>query len=414
MKTNNRSVSVPIRLFNTPLMLETRCAQALLDAVNRTDGAPDLAAVFGAPDPDERAAVEAAGIAVIRVYGGLIYRGYGWYWRTTYQDIRNEFRAALTDDDVKAIVFDIDSPGGEVAGVFDLSNEIYKARKVKPIYAMANEAAYSAAYAIGSAAGDVFVSKTSGVGSVGVIALHVDASKMEEKIGLKYTPIFAGARKNDFSPHEPLSKEALEIGQKHVNQVYDLFVDTVARNRGMDPESVRDTQAAIFKGTEAVDAGLADGAMSWDELINQIRSQTLPKGGVFMNVQQQLEALINGADAGEVQTALAALGFVPKTEIPDPAETEKALSKARKAGADEALSRVKGVMDLCELAGTLPMAAGLIESGVSVEKARKKILTEKAEGGSEEIVSTVGPTSTGETNPLLADAQSRAEAAKEV
>ena len=139
----------------------------------------------------------------------------------------------MADEDVSQIILNIDSPGGEVAGAFDLADLIYQARGTKPILAIANESALSAAYLIASAADKVYLTRTASVGSVGVMALHVDQSKAEEKIGLKYTAIYAGARKNDFSPHCPLSDEAFAAATEKVNATYDLFVKTVARNRGI-------------------------------------------------------------------------------------------------------------------------------------------------------------------------------------
>jgi signal peptide peptidase SppA len=153
---------------------------------------------------------------------------------------------------------DIDSPGGEVSGLFDLVDFIYESREVKPIYAIANDHAFSAAYAIASAASKIFVNRTSGVGSIGVIATHVDQSSYDKKEGIKYTTIFAGDKKNDLSPHEPLSDEATADLQKEVNRLYEMFVATVARNRGVSTAQIRATQAALYYGANSVSLGLAD------------------------------------------------------------------------------------------------------------------------------------------------------------
>jgi ClpP class serine protease len=130
---------------------------------------------------------------------------------TSYDSIREEFQAALADPSVGAIVFDIDSPGGEVSGCFDLVDEIFNARGIKPISAIVNEMAYSAAYAIASAADKVILPRTGGVGSVGVICVHMDQSQYDANVGVKFTPIFAGSHKGDFTPHAPLSTSALTI-----------------------------------------------------------------------------------------------------------------------------------------------------------------------------------------------------------
>jgi len=110
---------------------------------------------------------------------------------------------------VWAILLDIDSPGGESGGVFDPADRIRTGSQVKPIWAVANDMAFSAAYALASAANRVFVSRTGGVGSIGVIALHADQSGKGAQEGVRYTTVFAGARKNDLNPHAPLSDEAV-------------------------------------------------------------------------------------------------------------------------------------------------------------------------------------------------------------
>ncbi|MBD0392075.1 S49 family peptidase, partial [Wolbachia endosymbiont of Pentalonia nigronervosa] len=93
---------------------------------------------------------------------------------TSYERVQVQIEEALIDKKVETVLLDIDSPGGEVSGLFDLADFIYNARAQKKIIAIANDDAYSAAYAIASSAEKVFVSRTSGVGSIGVIASHID------------------------------------------------------------------------------------------------------------------------------------------------------------------------------------------------------------------------------------------------
>jgi len=364
--------------------------------------------------------MKAESVAVISILGGLTYRGYGWYWQTSYIDIREEFRTAMKDPNVKAIILDIDSPGGEVAGVFDLVDEIYQARGSKPIYAVANENALSAAYAIASAADKVFLSRTACVGSVGVIAVHVDQSKHDQEEGLKYTAVYAGERKNDFSPHSPLGKEAKSSLQDTVDSFYDLFVGTVARNRGISEDSVRNTKALTYTGAEAVSAGLADGILSWDEIVLKVGNDM--QGGVQMKIDE-LRAGVSSLlteKPEEVAEALKALGFAPVlaevetekikdeevTETETPADAE---AKGKEAGAVEAVRVATDIIELCALGGKPEMAKDMIGARISVDEAKKRILEAKAASGPE-IISTVGAISTGEVNPLLMDAKRRAEA----
>ncbi|MBO7453838.1 MAG: S49 family peptidase [Alphaproteobacteria bacterium] len=211
------------------------------------------------------------GVAVIPVYGLLTKRSERFYYTTNYDDIYLSVSRALHDDKVESLLLDIDSPGGEVGGLFDLVDFIYGARDKKPIYAYANDSAFSAAYAIASACSRIFVNRTSGVGSIGVIATHTDISEADKKLGVKYTTIFAGEEKNDLTPHEPLSKNAKDKLQREVNRLYEMFLSTVARNRNLDIEKIRKTQAATYYGENAIEVGLADEITCnpWEEIMKK-------------------------------------------------------------------------------------------------------------------------------------------------
>ncbi|WP_265014740.1 S49 family peptidase [Wolbachia endosymbiont (group B) of Camptogramma bilineatum] len=194
---------------------------------------------------------------------------------TSYEKIQEEIEEALSNKDIETILLDIDSPGGEVNGIFDLADFIYESRAKKRIIAIANDDAYSAAYAIASSAEKVFVSRTSGVGSIGVIASHIDQSRFDERQGIKYTTIFAGSRKNDLNPHEPMTSESLESLQKEVGRLYEMFLQLIARNRGLSIEKIRSTEAGLYFGENAVEIGLADGVTTFFEFINNHKSRSV-------------------------------------------------------------------------------------------------------------------------------------------
>ncbi|WP_265036337.1 S49 family peptidase [Wolbachia endosymbiont (group A) of Anomoia purmunda] len=196
---------------------------------------------------------------------------------TSYNQIEAQITQAIEDSDIETILLDIDSPGGEVNGVFDLADFIYSARGKKRIIAIANDDAYSAAYAIASSAEKVFVSRTSGVGSIGVIASHIDQSGFDEKQGIKYTTVFAGSRKNDLNPHEPMTSESLENLKSEVNRLYGMLVELIARNRNLSVEAIKNTEAGLYFGENAVEIGLADGMTILSEFksINKNRSITM-------------------------------------------------------------------------------------------------------------------------------------------
>lgn len=212
-------------------------------------------------------------VAIIPIHGFLTKRTEAFapiFGTTSYEEVYNAILQAQKDPEVDSILLDIDSPGGEVAGLFDLVDFIYKSRDVKPIYAIANDHAFSAAYAIASATSRIFINRTSGVGSIGVIATHVDVSEADKKDGIKYTTVFAGAKKNDLTPHEPISNDAMNDLQIEVNRLYEMFVETVARNRNLSSAQIKATQAATYFGENAVEIGLADEMAVGNELFEKI------------------------------------------------------------------------------------------------------------------------------------------------
>jgi ClpP class serine protease len=151
------------------------------------------------------------GIAVIPIRGTLMKR-FSWISAasgcSSYAGLQQAATAALADPQVKGVLFDVDSPGGTTHGCFELSDALYQMRGDKPMWAIANDLAASAAYALASAADRVLVTRTAGVGSIGVFALHADQSGADEQAGVKYTYVFAGDKKTDGNPHEALSKSA--------------------------------------------------------------------------------------------------------------------------------------------------------------------------------------------------------------
>ncbi|MFS7358662.1 S49 family peptidase [Rahnella inusitata] len=264
------------RLFNTPLALHPRKAEVVMAALTDRFGLTRIQSMSDWDDDDDSAFTRQArdtgydvveGVAVIPIQGTLVQklgtlRPYSGM--TGYDGIRACFLQALNDSDVKAICLDIDSPGGEVAGCFDLADVIYASRGSKPIWAILSESAYSAAYALASAADKIIVPRTGGVGSVGVIVMHVDWSQKIKSDGLQVTIITYGDRKAESNPYEPLSDTARKAIQSDIDEMGRLFVSTVSRNRGIAEITVRDTEAACFLGSDGVQLGLADQVSSPD------------------------------------------------------------------------------------------------------------------------------------------------------
>ena len=353
------------KVINTPLMILPDKLEVILNVIGDRIGVGSVEIEetigYSAEKMQKKKAAwrsESQDISVVPVYGSLVNRTHGldaMSGLTTYDSIRNDFRAAL-ESNSKAILLDIDSYGGEASGVMDLSDDIFQARGQKPIYALANEAAFSAAYAIASGADKIFLSRTGHVGSIGVIAVHKDQSVANEKAGLKYTTIFKGDRKADLSPHAPLSDEGKAILEEEVSEHYDLFTQTVARNRGLKVAEVIATQAGMFMGQKAVDRGLADEIVSPSQVTEKIlaelqkdndeeevigmsakeTTETTEKEVKIMNLQELKEKHpdLVAAIAGEVKADMSAQFASDKEAIAQEKESlRKTVLKLEKAEA---------------------------------------------------------------------------------
>ena len=278
------------RILNRPQLISERGALAVLGAlaprlgIGRVCDAGGLVLDFPAAAGPRAELVESdrhmqsgrvfafddeSGIAHIPIEGELVHR-FAYLEPTSgvtgYNGIKTKVQAASEDPAVKGILLDIDSPGGEVYGVEGASALIFAARAAKPIWALVNEQATSAAYWLASAAHAVFSPVTGDSGSIGVVHLHVDMSRALDKEGLTVTLIHAGAHKVDGHPFAPLPDDVRDAVQEELATIHTLFAGTVARNRGLSIEAVMDTEARVYMGPEAVDLGLVDAVASEDEV----------------------------------------------------------------------------------------------------------------------------------------------------
>lgn len=273
------------KLFNTPLAIHPQKAEVIVSSLTERLGITQIRSAM-MEDDDEYFSRKARkdsgydvleGIAIIPVYGTLVQklgtlRPYSGM--TGYDGIRRVFLTAINDPEVKGICLDIDSPGGEVAGCFDLVDLIYAERGKKPIHAILSENAFSAAYAIASAADRIYVPRTGGVGSVGVIVIHCDWSQRIKDDGLKVSIITYGNRKAESNPYVALSDEAKAAIQHDVDEMGRLFVSTVSRNRGLSETVIRNTQAACYLAAEGVQMGLADVVASPDVAFQELMKES--------------------------------------------------------------------------------------------------------------------------------------------
>jgi capsid assembly protease len=279
---------IAARAFNTPLLVEPSKAMAFLSGlgprilgrkVKMTDHeTPDASGTATLP---ARASILAGnlaerlrqrddapypivdGIAVIEISGVLIHRG-GWIGQssgqTSYEGIAAQIEAAANDPAVRGIALEIDSFGGEVAGVFDLADKIRAVRVNKPVWAFVAEHAFSAGYALASQADRILLPRTGAVGSIGVVVMHADMSGQLDQDGLRVTLIHSGRHKVDGNPYAPLAEAVRDDIQREIDVLRLLFAETVAAGRAgrFSREAAMATEAATYRGADAVAAGLAD------------------------------------------------------------------------------------------------------------------------------------------------------------
>lgn len=218
-------------------------------------------------------------VAIITIVGELVNRG-AWLGASSglvsYEAIAYQVTAAANDPRAKSILLDIESPGGEAVGCFEVAGAIRKASTIKPVTALVNGMACSAAYAIASGASRIVSIPTGISGSIGVVMMHVDFSVALQLEGIKPTFIFEGAHKVDGNPYEPLSKEVHAYFQEECRKFYDLFVAGVVEGRAgkMTDAQVRATEARVYLAEEALSVGLIDQIATFDEILAEMNSTT--------------------------------------------------------------------------------------------------------------------------------------------
>jgi signal peptide peptidase SppA len=279
----------------------------------------------------------------------------------------NEILDAATDPQVRGILLRFDSYGGEANGAWDVASLIEETARMKPVWASVDDWALSAGYLLASATDRIWVTRTGGVGSVGIIAMHLDQSGWDAANGLRYTTIFAGDRKNDFNPHEPLSDGARSVLAAEVDRLYGMFVDAVARRRSLSAAAVRGTQAGILYGEDSVAQGLADRTGTFRDALTAM-TETLSKPKFTKG----------GTPVSEATQAATS------PPVPDLAAIEAA---AREQGYAEAAE----IVVLCRIAGRPALASDFISRQLSAADVRKELLALRAEANQEEIRSHVLP-----------------------
>jgi signal peptide peptidase SppA len=286
------------------------------------------------------------GIASIPVTGKLVARSASLQpmsGLTGYTAISSALDMALADGDVRGIALQVDSPGGEATGAFDLWSKVAGLRGRKPIWAIVHGMAASSAYGLASAADRVVAPEFADVGSVGVVAMHADMGAALTHQGVKVTVLHAGARKVDGNPFQSLPPQVAARWQDRLDQLYGRFVKIVASNRGITQKAVKDTEAETYYGHEARDRGLVDVVATPEQAMADFRD-FLNRGasrsakGAGMSAQDSgaaPQAAAASFDPTQVSAASSPTTFTP----PVRSYTQADVDAAREAGVHHGRSR---------------------------------------------------------------------------
>ena len=279
-------------VFNKPLMVTQDYAETIAVVLSDRLNLDVEGLQIKSDAKDQRVATTNKGVAVIPIVGSMSHRSTGieaMSGMTSYTTLQKQFEAAFNDPNVGSILMDIDSPGGSVAGAFDFRDYLMSKKGTKPVYALARDAMCSAAYLIGSTADKVYATQTARVGSIGVVAMHTDASGKMEKEGLKPTFISAGKFKTAGNPYEKLEGDKLKYLQDSVDESYDMFINAVADARGIDKKDIRDTEARVYGGKKAVEIGLADGIRTYESVLAEMSAPNFTTQGIRMENKLNIE-----------------------------------------------------------------------------------------------------------------------------
>lgn len=216
-------------------------------------------------------------IAIIPVFGVLVPRANMMSdisGGTSFEALTGQLREAMGNPAISTILFDVDSPGGNVAGATEFAREVLRSRAKKTIVAHANFTMASAAYWFSACATEVVASPSATVGSIGVLTIHDDLSKALEMEGIKETYIAAGKYKTEGNETEPLSPEAEAFLQRQVDIAYGRFVADVAKGRGAAVAEVREGygQGRAISSGEALELKMIDKIETIDATLTRLMS----------------------------------------------------------------------------------------------------------------------------------------------
>lgn len=369
------------------------------------------------------------GVAIIEVTGTLVHRG-EWVGEssgtTSYEGLTAQVVAAAADPNVRGIALEVDSFGGEVAGAFDLADTVRAARARKPVWAFVAEAALSGGYVLASQADRIIVPRTGEVGSIGVLTIHADYSQRLADEGVAVTMIYAGRHKVDANPYEQLPEDVRDALQARVERTRQLFAETVAAGRGarLTVQAALATEAQVYQGADAVEAGLADEVAdprsAFEAFVAEIaRPRSASPTAVAAAAKQGTNTMnhIESATPEAQDVDEATQDTKTDTTAPETPSATTNAATATTAAAEATISRAQAA-ELAEVAqqasrlGVSVDLADAIQQGLSADRVRQNVLAQLATKSVDVDVVAVTPaaaTASRKESPIVAAAKRTAE-----
>ncbi|MFL0802445.1 MAG: S49 family peptidase [Agarilytica sp.] len=323
------------------------------------------------------------GVAIISVHGTLLNRlGYWSSYATGYETIVMRAQAAMADPEVKALLFDMSSPGGSASGAFETARML-KSITGKPKLGVVNSRCASACYAIASSLDHIAAIPSATVGSIGVVMTHWDHSKSLKDNGVDVTMIYAGEHKTDGNPFNPLPEDVKNKYESQVRAAYEEFVALVSDYRGVDKKMVIDTEADVFSGEDALHKNLVDSIISPYE-ISSFVSQFLNQPDEEVNLMSETQEV----------------------------ENEQALSSAKAEASADTKTRIKTILGSEEAEGREDLAKHLAfdteltgEAAIACLSASPKVEASTSQGFNLDSAMQSDPTDLGDDVPAMESAE---------
>lgn len=358
-----------------PLFVHPQLGKSLIDSYLRMGNSAEIEQSNGDGLGSSVGVIIQEGIAVLDISGSLVDREMVVPCAqspVSYEAIKMEMELLLENSDITTIIARLDTPGGVASQNMDLSDFIYNSRgKGKKLIAVVDDMAYSAGFGIASAFEEIWISRTGGVGSVGVVSYHEDHSKYLAKQGIKVEYIYAGDKKVFGNPAEPLSDEARTDFQNEVSRLYDIFTETVARNLSMTVADVRETQAGTFHGKKAIEAGFAHKLGTFDDVLQSLfdDEEQISENKEIKMLKDNEENKQEGSEGLESTDEMIDESLTDDTgdgvDVTDVVDNEQEAENAYKAS-------IEGI---CMVAGVSPEATQkFIDAKMSVADVRENLM----------------------------------------